>query len=47
MAMDKLRLDRLAALCGADLLRGDPACEVTGIEIDSRRLQAGDLKQQN
>ncbi len=42
MAMDKLRLDQLAALCGADLLRGDPACEVTGIEIDSRRLRAGD-----
>ena len=41
--MIPLPLAEVARLCEGELTRADGAAEITGVVIDSRRVQAGDL----
>jgi len=41
--MIPLRLDEVERLCAGELTKADGAAEITGVVIDSRRVQAGDL----
>lgn len=41
--MIPLPLEEVARLCEGELTRADAASEITGVVIDSRRVQAGDL----
>jgi UDP-N-acetylmuramoyl-tripeptide--D-alanyl-D-alanine ligase len=41
--MISLSLEEVARLCGGELTKASGAAEITGVVIDSRRVQAGDL----